>query len=313
MFTMENLSSGLPPLQLLAPILKIESVAPDHYLFTLHAPEIARSARAGQFIHVLPGQKASFDPLLRRAFSIMAARMGENALTNENENLGFGEIDFLFRVQGRGTTRIADKKVGDFLDIIGPLGRPFDTSVFHVKQEQSQQKLQPILVGGGVGVPPMVFLSQSLKAAGLEPLMLIGARGQNEVLGLHQFKEFGVETRIATEDGTLGERGRITQLLERELQEIELQEGKRAVVYACGPLPMLRAVAALAARFDTPCQVSLEESMPCGIGICNGCVIEMKPPSGVWTAPTAQDYERYQRICVKGPAIWADEVAWEAV
>lgn len=162
---------------------------------------------------------------------------------------------------------------------------------------------KPILVGGGVGVPPLIFLGRTLRRQGFEPLMLLGARGIGEVLGRDDLQQLAIETRIATDDGSLGRRGHVTELLEEALQG----DAKR-VIYACGPWPMLRAVAALAACFQVPCQVSLEENMPCGIGVCNGCVIAMRQEEDA-----ASDYGRYQRICMAGPALWADQVDWEAV
>ncbi len=244
------------------------------------------------------------------------------------------EIDILFRVEGRGTAQIAGKHRGETLDVLGPLGQPFDLSLFHVKQDENQGGRQgdeqsgnraiemgvrtPILVAGGVGVPPMVFLGATLKAMGIEPLMLIGARSAGEFLGLDDFRQLQIETRTATDDGSAGHAGRVTQLL-----EFALQTQPRAVVYACGPLPMLRAVAQMAARFGAACQVSLEENMPCGIGVCNGCVVAMKADAeaGCETEGESQkekanlkggDYGRYRRICVAGPALWANEVDWEA-
>lgn len=299
----------------MATILAFQEVAPRHFLMTLSAPNVARAARAGQFVHVLPREARLFDPLLRRAFSIMAARPDT------------GEIDILFRVEGSGTAQIAAKSAGESLDLIGPLGQPFDLRLFHVKQPEHERQLtpkadillpvewessadiRPVLVGGGVGVPPLIFLGKTFRAARLEPLTLIGARSAAEVLGVAQLGELRIETRVATDDGSDGHTGRVTELL-----EIALQNGPRAVVYACGPLPMLRAVAALSARYQAPCQVSLEENMPCGIGVCNGCVVAMKvgASSHQSAAQNASDYERYQRVCVAGPALWADRVDWEA-
>lgn len=299
------LSSSSPhrPAQWSATIRVCDVVAPRHFGMTLHAPPIAGAAQAGQFVHILPRDAQLVDPLLRRAFSIMAARPEA------------GEIDILFRAGGSGTTQIASKIPGQILDLIGPLGRPFDLRLFHVKQPAEKDSptssiaLSPILVGGGVGVPPLVFLGKSLREAQFEPSMLLGARGATEVLGLKPLGALGIPTHIATDDGSLGHHGRVTDLLEQALQN-----SPRAVVYACGPLPMLRAVAQITARFAVPCQVSLEENMPCGIGVCNGCVVAMKASA---MAPEessqngAAEYGRYQRVCVAGPALWADEVDWE--
>lgn len=269
---------------MLAPLVAVKTVTPLHFQLSLRAPVIASRARAGQFVHILPRDAGASDPFLRRAFSIMATR-GE-------------EIDILFRVEGRGTRHLSTLRAGENIDVIGPLGRPFDLIPFHVKQPPLA-----LLVGGGVGVPPLVFLSHTLRARQLTPLVLIGARTGSDVLAGAQFAEMGVETRLATDDGSVGQHGRVTDLLERAFDE--LPKETRVVIYACGPYPMLRAVAALAARYDAPCQVSLEENMPCGIGVCNGCVVAMK------SKQYEGDYGRYRRICLEGPALWAHEVEWE--
>lgn len=292
--------------QVLAPVVSNHNVAPGHFLLCLHAPSIAHGARAGQFVHVLARDSSGSDPLLRRAFSIMEAQ-GE-------------QIKILFRAGGRGTLRLSQARGGDELDILGPLGQPFDRSLFHVKQQDGAAP-RPILIGGGVGVPPMVFLGKTFKDSGFEPLMLIGARGSDDVLAVSNFHDLDIETQIATEDGSLGQVGRVTNLLETALQTSALspvERAPRAVIYACGPIPMLRAVAAIAARYEVPCQVSLEENMPCGIGVCNGCVVAMKQEDETSNSLKKGDlgiseYGRYRRICVTGPAVWASEVDWEAI
>jgi dihydroorotate dehydrogenase electron transfer subunit len=264
----------------LAPVISNTNVAPRHYAMILEAPKIASVARAGQFVHVLTRDASNRDPFLRRAFSIMAVREPH--------------IEILFRVEGRGTAWLSEVEPGQVVDLLGPLGNPFDLEPFHVKQG-----LQPILVGGGVGVPPMVFLGETLKEQGLEPLAIVGARSQAEVLCEPQFANLAIPCLIATEDGSQGRQGRVTLLLEEALTE-----NPNSVVYSCGPWPMLHAVAAVAARFGALCQVSMEENMPCGIGVCNGCVVAMKQES------EGTDFERYRRVCIEGPAMWATEIDW---
>lgn len=270
---------------MLSPVVRIESVAPLHFQISFAAPDIAARAQAGQFVHILPRAATDCDPLLRRAFSILSVREGE--------------IDILFRVEGRGTRWLSMRRTGDVLDVIGPLGHPFDLTPFHVKQPPVV-----LLVGGGVGVPPLIFLAQTLCARQYPPLFLIGARSQPDVLGTTGLSQMGIETRIATDDGSAGHAGRVTDLLENALSVLPPE--RSGVVYACGPFPMLKAVAKVAARFGVRAQVSLEENMPCGIGVCNGCVVAMKPSS------ESSDYGRYRRICIEGPAVWAHEVDWEA-
>lgn len=299
-----SLSPLVTARQVVAPVVNIEELVPHHFLVSLWAPDIARQAQAGQFLHILPREAVACDPFLRRAFSIMATREDE--------------VDLLLRVQGSGTAHIASRRIGDFLDILGPLGCPFDLRLFHVKQKEPL--LTPILVGGGVGVPPLVFLAETFLRAHLYPTMLIGARKADELVGLRQLEKMGVEVRLATDDGSMGHLGRVTDLL-----DAVLKSNSRAVIYSCGPLPMLRVVAEVAARFEVPCQVSLEENMPCGIGVCNGCVVAMKQKEMTTEAPARNDlvltevgsgqsdYGRFQRICVTGPALWADKIDWETI
>lgn len=257
-------------------------VAPRYFAFTLRCPEVAVSARAGQFVHVLPHPREteldsswSFDPFLRRAFSIM--------------DVSRDDIEILFRVEGRGTAALASASIGEWLDILGPLGNGFTLE----KAAQSAA-----LVGGGVGVPPLVFASRTLEEKGVETRMLIGARTAQDVLCEDRFSQL----EIATDDGSRGHYGRVGDLLERQLE----QQTPDAV-FACGPYPMLRAVARICQAKNVFCEVSLEENMPCGIGVCNGCVVPMRSSENTLEG---DDYGRYRRICVHGPACDARDIDW---
>ncbi len=251
------------------------------------APDVAKKAQAGQFIHVLPRDNSSSDPLLRRAFSIMRV---------EDEC-----IVILYRIEGRGTWLLSHKQAGEEIDFLGPLGQSF-----------APPTAKMIMVGGGVGVPPMVMLVQQVRNMREEKSikMLIGARTSDDVLCLKDFREFQVDVEVATDDGSFGEPGQVTQLLLRYLTEraaqnlmvVNANASDELTVYACGPLAMLRAVAGLCSRFQVRCQVSLEENMPCGIGICNGCVVPV--------LQTDDEYSIYRRICVDGPVMWAHEIKW---
>lgn len=265
--------------------------SPRYRRLQVEAPEVAKSARAGQFIHVLPRDATSFDPLLRRAFSIMSI---------EGDTL-----TILYRIEGRGTALLSTRQVGEHLNFLGPLGKPF-----------ASLPKRAVLVGGGVGVPPLLMLArqiqqdQDMSGEATEVTMLLGARSHEDVLCLHDFRLLGVEVEVATEDGSVGERGRVTQLLQKHLTRISetenlvREDGFRAdvTVYSCGPLPMLKAVAALCEQHHVACQVSLEENMPCGVGVCNGCVVPVAEPQN--------EYSLYRRICVDGPVMWAHELSW---
>lgn len=311
-----------------ARILEFREVAPSHYQMRLHAPLLAQSARPGQFVHVLttPNSDAdnfTFDPLLRRAFSIMSVSSGESSSEMET-------IDILFRAEGRGTTRLSQARVGDEIDLLGPLGRAFDLSpfqlssdvtpgLFHVKQLHARHKA--IVVGGGVGVPPLVFLSDVLSKGGVLVEGIIGARAASEIVGLDELNSSCEHVSLTTDDGSRGHHGRVTDVLGGILNRTTGEEGIiPPVVYACGPLPMLRAVAQMCAQLRVKCQVSMEENMPCGIGVCNSCVVRVHQKNddlaGQDSSPTDHEtywsaYHTYRRVCVEGPACWANEIDWE--
>jgi dihydroorotate dehydrogenase electron transfer subunit len=292
-------------IQTVATITEHIEVAPRHFRLRFAAPSVAEAAKAGQFVHVLPRSYRSVDPLLRRAFSILAAQADA--------------VDILYRVEGRGTWQMSQLHVGDTVDVLGPLGRAFTPS--H----------RAILVGGGVGVPPLAMLAaQQHTALQAEDLRssprteiatarmeaLVGARTKDELICLGIFASRGVPVQVATDDGSAGLHGLVTELLAQHLRQIAatgtipvsaIPTGAASAedaptVYACGPLAMLRAVAALCAEFEVPCQVSLEENMPCGVGVCNGCVVRV--------AEAGDDYGRYKRICIEGPVMWAHEISW---
>ena len=284
------------------------------------ASSISKVARAGQFIHIVPRSEHVFDPLLRRAFSIAA--MDEDAL------------EILYRVEGRGTQQLAHLRAGDTIDILGPLGTPFTCGTQHA-----------ILVGGGIGVPPLAMLAAQEQrvtkssnatpstntmldneSAGkdasdrpstqdpgsavsqiLEMEAFIGAQSHRELICLDDFERWQVPVQIATDDGSAGLHGLVTDLLQRRLTQMSVANAFNnaagsLTVYACGPMAMLKAVALICASFNVPCQVSLEENMPCGVGVCNGCVVR--------AAIAADDYGQYKRICVEGPVMWAHDIVW---
>lgn len=273
------------PQQLWATIEAHEEVAPRHFRLRLHAPSVAMTARAGQFVHILPRAAPLQTPLLRRAFSI---------LRTQNES-----IEILYRVGGSGTAAMARWQCGEWVDVIGPLGQGF-----------AEVPERAWLVGGGVGVPPLAMLASRKGQNCREMKAFIGARGRDEVVCLDDFTRATVNVQIATDDGSMGYRGRVTELLQLALESDNACGGTslmRPTVFSCGPLPMLKAVAAICARFQIACQVSLEENMPCGVGVCNGCVVPVLTPQA------GDEFGRYRRICVEGPVLWAHEVDWDAL
>jgi dihydroorotate dehydrogenase electron transfer subunit len=245
---------------------------------TLVAPEIAEQAKPGQFIEIGVPEDRTF--MLRRPFSIhQASRRGGWA----------GTLEIVFDVVGRGTAWLAEAKPHDTLDVIGPLGRSFT---------YPRELRTCLLVGGGYGAAPLYFLAEELRARNKLVHMVIGARDHGRVFKPIEAKRLAATVVVTTEDGTMGERGRVTDVLEALLERTGAQ-----VVYACGPNPMLRAVAERCRDLQIPCQVGVEEMMACGLGVCWTCVVPVigMDSRGWWNV----------RSCVEGPVFNGARVWWD--
>ncbi len=240
-------------------IIGNEAIGRDCRLLTFHCPEIAH-ANPGQFLMVRVVDRTS-DPLLRRPISIMD-------VTND------GRIALLYKVVGRGTRILADKIPGDRIAVFGPLG-----TGFHLPPGDHTA----ILAGGGIGIPPLFFLAKQLVTHSFSVAACLGGRSKADVLLEEQFRNLGVPLNITTEDGSVGQIGRVTLPLEQWLRE----HRKKVTVFACGPDAMLKAIDAMCAAFDVPGQLAFEEHMGCGVGACLGCII--------------QTTRGFQRVCTDGP------------
>jgi dihydroorotate dehydrogenase electron transfer subunit len=247
--------------------LKIEAlrkIKNDIYLLLLNSPYLSSRVRPGQFIHVKVDDKTT---ILRRPLSIHKVK----------KNL----IYILFRVRGRGTKLLSQCKKGDSLNVIGPLGNGFDMSV----------PAQNILVAGGMGVAPLVFLAEKLAAGkkgktNIKNLVLLGAKNKNEVLAEQEFKKSGFEIQVATNDGSRGFKGNVVDLLKTLLRAKHSE--LRANLYACGPKEMFYEIKKVLEKYpQINAQVSFEQFMGCGLGVCCGCVIETKAG--------------YKKVCKDGP------------
>ena len=237
---------------------------------------IARSACPGQFVNIRVSD--GLEPLLRRPISIRGARGAR--------------IKLFYEALGKGTRQLSSRKPGELLDIIGPLGNGFNLT-------PNTYNLTPILVAGGMGVAPLVFLAEKLTKPGTRnlksrTLVLIGAKTKAKVLCAKEFKEFGCEVKIATDDGSCGFKGKVTELLKQILLKNSKTKKLKNLIYACGPRPMLKAIAEIARENKISSQLSLEEHMACGIGACLGCVVPTK--SG------------YKRACKDGPVFSGEEL-----
>ncbi len=255
-------------------VLSIKELSKDIYRLSLDAPHISKEAKPGQFINILCGENQNY--ILRRPFSIYS----------RNDT----SIEIVFKVVGRGTAWLKEVESGSILDIIGPLGKGFE-----IKEDFESA----LLVSGGTGIAALRLLAEELKNKGTKVYIALGARSISNLPFSDELEKIAHKLYLATEDGTLGKKGLVTDLLSGLFKKMNLQQ-----VYACGPNAMLIKVAELSSRYKIPCQVSLEKFMGCGLGVCLSCVCPIKIDSGDWD---------YQRVCIEGPVFKSDEVVWDAV
>jgi dihydroorotate dehydrogenase electron transfer subunit len=257
-------------------------LSPDYNVISLAAPAIARAAEPGQFVMVKP--QPGLDPLLRRPFSIF-----ERLMDASGAPIG---ISLLNKRVGVGTSLLYAAKPGDTISVLGPLGRPF---------VPVDPPAEAWMVAGGVGLAPFATLDAALKDRGTPRRLFYGARSQADLYYADQFERAGAKLHLSTEDGSRGDRGRITEPLTRALAAVPA--GTAITIYACGPTPMMRAVAALGEHAGTPVFVSLEPTMGCGMGGCYSCVV-----------PVSRGTQRaFARACVEGPVFDSRTVVWTAL
>ena len=246
----------------------------DYVLLVLRAPRIARHARPGQFLMVRISDRPC--PLLRRPLSVHA---------REEDS-----VEIFFARAGEGTAILAEKKPGETLSILGPLGKGFS-----IPRGLKGKAID--LIGGGRGIAPLYFLAKELEARGARMRVFYGGRTASDVPLLGKFGRLKAKVYVSTDDGSTGFRGFVTAMLERELE----RSHPPAQIFACGPDPMMRKVAEVAAERRVPAQFSLEAVMGCGIGACWGCV---KKISRNGTAS-------WLKICEEGPVFLGSEIVWE--
>jgi dihydroorotate dehydrogenase electron transfer subunit len=250
---------------MLAELISLRRFGPYAHL-VLSAPAVARRAQPGQFVEIrLHGEGA---PFWRRPFSICRA--------------GEGRVELLIKSRGRGSALLAAQRAGAQVDLIGPLGRGFALA----------GKTPRLLVGGGYGIAPLLFLAQRLRAKKIPVEVFIGGRCAEDLLLRREMKLAGARVTCSTEDGSVGVHGRVTTPLEERLRRAP----GPVRLAACGPHGLLQAVARLAKTYRVEAEVSLEAVMACGLGVCNGCVVKIK--------------DQYQRVCQDGPVFSAQDVDW---
>jgi dihydroorotate dehydrogenase electron transfer subunit len=247
-----------------------------YWLLSFSSPEIAERARPGQFVNIAVGAQGA---LLRRPFSIArVSRQGAFA----------GTVDVVFDAHGPGTEWLTTVDAHDLIDVVGPLGNPFPLP---------QRKVACLLVGGGYGTAPLFYLAEELTRQGLRVDMIVGAATQERILNAIEAKRLTASVTFTTEDGSYGERGRVTDVLETVAGNC-----RSGVVYACGPNPMLRAVSERCQELELPVQVAVEERMACGVGVCFTCVLPVRLKDGT---------VRMKRSCLDGPVFNGARVAWD--
>lgn len=273
-------------------VLENVRLARDTYRLRFDGGELARGVIPGQFFMLRPA--GGTDPLIGRPL----------ALYDVNAN---HEIDVVYLVKGKFTQRLAEQSAGYKLNVWGPLGNGFS----------SRATKHLILVAGGIGQTPMLTLGRwflgtqafgephRLPPAPARVTLLYGARSADLLAGVEDFRRAGLDVHIATDDGSRGHRGFVTQLLEQALDDEGPEPfggdtSDRVRIACCGPEPMMEAVAKIAARRQVPCEISLETPMACGIGICFTCVAKIRDDQG-WD---------YKRTCVEGPIFPAEKIEW---
>jgi dihydroorotate dehydrogenase electron transfer subunit len=267
------------PLDVVAEVISNVHLSSDYNVLALAAPAIAERSLPGQFVMVKADDR--LEPLLRRPFSVF------EVLYQRGQIVG---LSLLSKRIGPSTTLIYDARPGDRVQCLGPLGRPFAPVA---------APDEAWLIAGGVGLAPFATLAQVLRDRRTKVKLYYGARRAAELFFLDTFEKMGVELVLTTEDGSRGETGRVTVPLERDLKVRPANAG--VMLYACGPEPMLAAVAALAASYGRPAQVSVERVMGCGVGGCYSCVIPIK---------TLEGKPHFVRACLAGPVFRGNEIAW---
>ncbi|MCJ7686647.1 MAG: dihydroorotate dehydrogenase electron transfer subunit [Desulfobacteraceae bacterium] len=247
-------------------------VAANTFFMGLRSPKIVSEARPGQFVMLKVGR--GMDPLLRRPFSICGIREDDLVL-------------ILYRVVGQGTAIMSDAMERESLSVLGPLGSGF---------EIPQRGEKPILVSGGMGIAPLIFLASIMEPGSFT--FLAGFGSAKEIVATDEIGSSGLDLSISTDDGSSGHRGLVTELLENRLAGFN--GNIKPVVFSCGPLPMLKEVAAITLYKDVPCQVSLEASMACGLGACQGCAIRRSSEQAI----------AYYHVCQDGPVFDVKDLDW---
>ncbi len=271
------------PIDVDALVMSNDRLSPTCNVLRLAAPGVASATRPGQFVMVK--QNLATAPLLRRPFSVFEVLRDEHG-----DSVG---LSILNQRVGIVTEALYALDAGARLRCLGPLGRAFS---LHTAAGEAW------MVAGGVGLAPFATLAEALRAAQIPATLFYGGRSAADLVCVERFRQLGVHVKLTTEDGSRGEPGLVTGALERTLAEAPVAP----MIYACGPTPMMRAVAAVARTYDCPVEVSLEPVMGCGLGGCYSCVVPVRDE------PRAAG-GRLVRSCVHGPVFPAERIEWAAL
>jgi dihydroorotate dehydrogenase electron transfer subunit len=267
------------PLQVQGEVLSVRKVG-AYNAMTVVAPGMAELTKPGHFVAVQVGGPES-SMLLRRAFAIYDVK---------ERGVYGGTVEFVFAVHGKGTAWLARRKPQDRIDLVGPLGKPFRLPA---------EPVTATLVGGGYGSAPLLPLAAALRERGCRVDFVLGAGSVDRLFGQLEARRIAASTEITTDDGSMGRQGRVSDVLPALLDKTGSE-----VVYACGPMAMLKSVTQIASERGIPAQVAVEESMACGIGVCMTCVLPVVGDDG---------QTRMVRSCVEGPVFLGDRVRWDDV
>lgn len=267
------------PVQVKGEVLDVRR-AGAYSVLSLTAPGLPERAKPGHFVTIgMGGVESSM--VLRRAFAIYQV---------QSRGVYGGTLDIVVGVNGLGTKWLSERRRHDAIDIVGPLGRPFVLP---------KERVACVLVGGGYGSAPLLMLAEQLRERGCRVDVVVGASTEEKLFGVLEMKRVSSTLTITTEDGSLGERGRVTDVLPDIIKKVDA-----ALVYASGPMGMLAAVAEIASEHRAYSQCSVEEAMACGIGVCMTCVLPVTGEDGS---------TRMLRSCVDGPVFRGDRVRWSEV
>lgn len=257
------------PIQTFAKLIKKEEIIKDVFKFSVEANEIVKTAKPGNFIEIRVNDQT--EPFLRRPISIY------------NMNKEAGILEFIFQIKGNGTNLLSKKQIGDKIDILGPLGN----GTFKFEKYNNIA-----IIGGGIGIFPLYELAKEAKAQGKKVNTYLGFRNKDLIMLEKEFKEVSDKLVITTDDGSYAEKGFAIDYLKKDMEN--------HCIYACGPLPMLKAVQKYAIENNINCQISLEEKMGCGLGVCLGCAVKK--------ASSPKDNPEYFHVCKGGPVFNAKDV-----